>query len=54
MEHSRARAKRFLHRHHSETGKRLVPLKVSFGVSELGAAPRARGGDPRDQGSNAR
>ena len=35
MEHSRARAKRFLHRHHSETGKRLVPLTVSFGVLSL-------------------
>jgi hypothetical protein len=35
MEHSSAKANRFLHRHHPETGKRLVPLTVSFGLLSL-------------------
>lgn len=35
MEHSPARAKRFLRGHGSATGKRLVPLTVSFGLMSL-------------------
>ena len=35
MEQSSARSNRFFHRRRSETGKRLVPLTVSFGALSL-------------------